>query len=282
MTIHKDELKVKDYNRYKAYYCGLCQTLKKEYGFPARYFLSNDATFLAVLLSALVEENGDFCPIRCLANPMKKRPACKKNPVLSYGAAVNVLLLWFKLQDDWQDNRSLKALLLMPFMAGKKRKAQNRFPKLCDKIKEGLTELHRLETENCPVPDAVADVFGKLMEAVFDAELVADENARRVLAHSGYLLGRLIYLLDAWEDRAEDAKKKAYNPFLAGADISEEDMKLSLEYSLSELSGSFALLSPKRNKDILENIIYLGLKNAVDRVFAGNKVQEETHHERPL
>ena len=29
VTIRKDDLKVKDYNKYQAYYCGLCQISKR-------------------------------------------------------------------------------------------------------------------------------------------------------------------------------------------------------------------------------------------------------------
>ena len=29
VTIRKDDLKVKDYNKYQAYYCGLCQDIKE-------------------------------------------------------------------------------------------------------------------------------------------------------------------------------------------------------------------------------------------------------------
>ena len=282
VKIHKDELKVKEYNRYKAYYCGLCHTLKKEYGFPARYFLSNDATFLSVLLLAVADEAPAFSPIRCMANPVKQRPACRDNESLSYSAAVNVLLVWFKLKDDWQDNRSLKALLLMPLMAGKKKKAAKKFPALFANLTTHLGRLHQLEQEQNPIPDASADAFAKALQAVFSPTFVKQDDTARVLSHSGYLLGRLIYLLDAWEDREKDQEKGAYNPFLLAADVSREDVKLSLEYSLGELAGSFNLLAPKRNKDIIENIIYLGLRDALDRVLAGKKTVEETDDERSL
>lgn len=33
MKIYKEELKVKDYRKYQAYYCGLCKRLKEKYGF---------------------------------------------------------------------------------------------------------------------------------------------------------------------------------------------------------------------------------------------------------
>lgn len=32
VTIRKDDLKVKDYNKYQAYYCGLCQDIKGKKG----------------------------------------------------------------------------------------------------------------------------------------------------------------------------------------------------------------------------------------------------------
>ncbi len=287
VKIYKDELKVKDYNLFKSYYCGLCQTIKKEYGFPARYFLSYDSTFLAVLLSAVCEEKMEILPIRCLANPAVRRPAAKPNAILSYAAAVNLLLVWFKLKDDWQDNHSLKAIVLMPFMAGKKNKAKKEYPALFHIMGEALDELSALEHANCGVSDASAAAFGKLMAGVFDTDLIASEKARRILAHSGELLGRFIYLLDAWADRAEDAKKKAYNPFLLAEETEEETVKTSLEYTLSQLANSLNLLVFEKNKDLIENIIYLGLRKALEDVFADkehiacNNVKEK-RHERPI
>ena len=35
VTANEPELKVKDYHKYKAYYCGLCQSLKRQYGSAA-------------------------------------------------------------------------------------------------------------------------------------------------------------------------------------------------------------------------------------------------------
>ncbi len=281
IQIDKDELKVRDYNLFKSYYCGLCQSLKKEYGFPARYFLSYDLTFLAVLLDALQKERPEISPQRCLANPMVRRPVARQNPILSYAAAVNVLLVWFKLKDDWADNHSTKALFLMPWMLGKRNKARKAHPELYDKTKSALSTLSSLEKEQCPEPDAVAASFGTLMADIFDTSLAKSDEQRRILTHMGFLLGRIIYLLDAWADLEEDQKKKAYNPFLLAKSIAAEDVKLSMDYTLSELANSFSLLKATHNQEILDNIIYLGLKRKADAVFDGKKTKEN-HHERPL
>ena len=287
IKIDKNELKVRDYNLFKSYYCGVCRTLKSDYGFPAHYFLSYDVTFLAVLLSAAIDAEPSFFPVRCMANPALRRPAAEKSDTISYAAAVNVLLVWFKLKDDWLDNHSLKAAFLMPLMMRKRNKAKKRYPNLYQSIQNQLSELAALEKGNCSEPDAVAAVFGKLMAEIFNTEQIASDDMRRVFSHVGFLLGRLIYLLDAWADREEDKKKKAYNPFLINENISLKDMQLSMDYTLAELGNTLNLLKLYRNQDIIENIIYLGLKQAVDDVFSDDKNckkrdAKEKHHERPI
>lgn len=287
VRIDKNELKVKDYNLFKACYCGVCQTLKKEYGFPARYFLSYDTTFLAVLLTALREDEPTLCPGHCMANPFVRRPMEKTNEALSYAAAVNVLLVWFKLADDLHDNRSLRALLLMPWMRGKRNRARRRYPQLYQAIAAQLAELAQLEKAQCAEADAPAAAFGRLMAKIFEADGLTDAETRRVLAHMGFLTGRFIYLLDAWEDRAEDGKKGCYNPFLAGkASAVADDVKLSLDYTLSQLAASCELLPLRRCQAIIENIIYLGMRQSLDRVFTEKSAaacgEKEKHHERPL
>lgn len=286
VKIDKNELKVKDYNWFKACYCGVCKTLQHEYGFPARYFLSYDATFLAVLLSALAENEPQLCPGRCMANPFIRRPIVQKEPALLYAAAVNVLLVWFKLKDDWHDNRSVRALLLMPFMYGKYRKAKKQYPAQEAAIREKLSALSALEAAHCTVADEVAAIFGELMAALFDTEQAGSTDHRRVLGHMGFLLGRFIYLLDAWEDREADRQKGCYNPFLSADAPKKEDVQLSLEYTLGQLAADYALLVPVRHQAILENCIYLGLRHALDRAFneniAAQSGEKEKHHERPL
>ena len=55
VTIHRPELKIKDEQRYRAFYCGLCRSLRDRYGRSGQTTLSYDMTFLAMLLSALYE-----------------------------------------------------------------------------------------------------------------------------------------------------------------------------------------------------------------------------------
>jgi len=42
---HKAELLVKEYEMFRAAYCGLCTALKERYGAAARYVINYDLTF---------------------------------------------------------------------------------------------------------------------------------------------------------------------------------------------------------------------------------------------
>ena len=72
ITICRPELKVKEYDTYRTYYCGLCHSLKERYGQVPRLTLSFDMTFLAILLSGLYEEENRQSCGRCLLHPMQK------------------------------------------------------------------------------------------------------------------------------------------------------------------------------------------------------------------
>ena len=61
VTVCEPELKVKDLKKYRAYYCGLCRTLKEDYGFMGQMTLTYDMTFAVILLSSLYETIAKHC-----------------------------------------------------------------------------------------------------------------------------------------------------------------------------------------------------------------------------
>jgi len=66
------ELKIREYETYRAYYCGLCKQLKKEYGFWGRLSLNYDMTFLVILLDALYEPENTDKKEHCIVHPATK------------------------------------------------------------------------------------------------------------------------------------------------------------------------------------------------------------------
>lgn len=268
------EMKCKDFDLYRAAYCGLCRRLREDYGLLAPLFLSYDFTFLVLLLWG-AEEDMTPCMGRCPANPLRKRPMCPQdNPALELAAAESVILTWWKLRDTVRDERGGKALsarLLSGLLGPAYRKAVRRCPDFDGTVRRCLEELSALEAEGCPSLDRTADAFARLLQA---AAPESDPRSR-VLAQMLYHLGRWIYLIDARDDLAEDREAGRYNPVAAryGGEENDKELSFTLNASLDMVASAFQLGDFGRRTAILENIIYLGLPLVQRAVFDGSWAQ---------
>lgn len=101
----KPEMKVREWQAYRAYYCGLCKQLAREYGLLARMLLNYDLVLLAMLADGLADTPGCARPERCIAGPLNRRPVCAATPGLSLAADALVLTAFYKLDDDVADER---------------------------------------------------------------------------------------------------------------------------------------------------------------------------------
>jgi hypothetical protein len=50
VVVNKPELKIKEYDMYRSYYCGLCEELLSDYGINGQISISYDMTFLHTML----------------------------------------------------------------------------------------------------------------------------------------------------------------------------------------------------------------------------------------
>ena len=147
VTICEPELKVKDLKKYRAYYCGLCRELKEEYGFMGQMTLTYDMTFAIILLSSLYENIADMEMHRCKVHPVKKQMMLR-NEITSYAAAMNVLLAYYHMDDDWRDDRKLTSFMTKSVIHGKVKKIIEQYPRQSETIRTSLTELAACEKEN--------------------------------------------------------------------------------------------------------------------------------------
>lgn len=270
VKVNKDELKVREYNVYKSYYCGLCKTLKCEYGYFSRFVLNYDSVFLALLLSSVTNDNYDCKNEICIAHPTKKTPIMVKNKSLSYSAAVMVILVLLKLEDDIRDEKSIKALIIYLLLTNAKRKVKKNCLELYELCRDKINKLSNLEKNNCSDLDKLSDCFANILKALFVPDFITDENQQRILSHIGYMLGRFIYIIDSYEDMEKDKKKKNFNPFLLlETPPDKASLFNALSFDLSSLANAYELLDLEINKPILDNIIYLGLSGVLDKTIKG-------------
>ena len=118
VKVCKPELKIKEFEFYKAVYCSLCKQLGKEYGPLARLTLNYDFTFLALLSMALDDENYTACRKRCTCNPLKKCNYICEKEQLSFPSGAAMIMLYYKLLDNIADEKGFKKLGCLILFAG--------------------------------------------------------------------------------------------------------------------------------------------------------------------
>src|SRR3712207_7216524 len=94
VTPYKMELKIKDYEKFKYYYCGLCKSIKTHYGNIPRMSLNYDITFLAILLDSLNDEKPIYKKEHCIVHPIRKKIILQDNSALAYAAFSNTMLFY--------------------------------------------------------------------------------------------------------------------------------------------------------------------------------------------
>ncbi len=277
VKIAKGELKVWEYETYKAIYCSLCRRLGKTYGPFARLTLSYDFTFLALLSLSLKSGAIEFERKRCAFNPMKKCNYCKRSEDdLEVAAAAAMVMVYYKLLDNIEDSRGVKKLAfksLLPLYRSKNKKAAKLYPKIEALVSEYIEKQTALEKENCSELDKICEptsfALGKIFEMCSE-----DESQKRILYQLGYCIGKWIYLTDCAADIEEDLKKGSFNPLKSEiTDISlakkqaRERLEPLLNSCICSAQLSFELLEIKKYKGILENILYMGLGEVQKSVF---------------
>lgn len=273
VTICEPELKMKDFRRYKAYYCGLCQTLKERYGSVGQMTLAYDMTFVIILLTSLYEQKPKVETHRCKVHPVRKQ-SMLRNEFSEYAADMNLILAYYHLKDDWQDDRKITALLGSAALRGKAERAVHQYPRQSRVIRKELKALERYEAMDSQDIDATAGCFGRLMEELLVyKEDMWEETLRKI----GFFLGKYIYLMDAYEDLEEDLKEGNYNPLrdLSKREDYEEKCRDILCMMVAESSAAFEKLPCLMDVDILRNILYAGVWNHYNKIQSKDSAQPE-------
>ena len=272
------ELLVKEYEFYRATYCGICHAMKRHTGNLSRITITYDSVFLALVRMAFIPDSEIKTKKgRCAIHPLKSRLYLCDNEALSYTAEAFAILTYYKMQDDIHDEglkKKTAASILRPISRGACRRAEK--AELSDLIKSKLDEISEYEREKCPSVDIPATAFGELLGEVFAYGLSGTD--RLVANRVGYHLGRFIYSADAIEDYDEDRKSGNYNPYVLlyeGLDLTDENratVKCALLLECRELEAAVNLLPFEKKitaENIVRNIIYLGLKKRIE--FLGGK-----------
>ena len=268
----REELKCKDFDLYRATYCGLCRTMRQHCGFLAPLVLNFDFTFLALLLAPGQGEQLSCCT-RCHLPPFRRTAMCVQSAALELAADESVILAYWKLRDQVQDESFLRGLPVRVFSAMLRpcyRRAARRRPDFDRSVTDQLELLRRLEEDSCSSIDRAADAFAHLLSGAVPR--TGEAGRDRAMEQLLYHLGRWIYLIDASADLEEDKAKGNYNPIRLryGDQPCDEALELTLDHSLGLMRAACALLELGRQEELVNNVLCLGLPRIQRAVFDGN------------
>lgn len=311
VTIEKPELKVREFDVYNGYYCGICKSIGKRYGQAGRLVLSYDAAFLAILLAAL--DDASDVPVRqhCIVHPVKRKTVII-NDAVDYAADVMLILAWHKLADDVHDEGKTGAKIAMKLNKRTYDRLEKKHQELCDDVREGIEKLRKVEESKSSSLDMAAEPFAEIMKSVLtrydfeknDALLKKCEETdpsksdnthknKKILAGIGYHLGKWIYLIDAWDDIDDNIKTGSYNPLVYRYKFDSntetvvefrnrirEDCRRNLLLYLSHMASAADLLPLRKNSGIIENIVYMGLLRKTETLLMLPEKPEKNKSEK--
>lgn len=270
----KNNMYIKDFNVFQAYYCGLCKALSRSGSQLSRLCTNYDTTFYNALLHSLTDTEVKIERKLCLING-KKKPVIVTDDLTRKVADLSVLLVYYNALDDVHDGKKSRAAVV-GVLAARKRAAARRLKEADALMKESFRKLDILEKRNSAQLDLVADCFASLMRDVTRTLIPTDEHIDTFM----YNLGRLVYFFDAADDVEKDAKKGRYNPLIAAygkcdtkAEFLEknvQELDFLLRSTYNKLVGAYNHMHIVVSEGMLSNTVYLGLNMQMERLLKGD------------
>lgn len=273
MTVRKDELKFREFDRYRGYYCGLCRAIGSRCGSVCRMALSFEMTFLAMLHTSLYEPETADEKHRCVVHPLGKQRMLA-NEAIDYAADLSAIVAYYDLRDGWEDERRVDRLAESALLRKAAKEAGERLPRQKEAVERYVKALHEIEDQNDQNLDAAANLTGEMLAELY---VMKDDIYARDLRELGFYLGKFIYLCDCYEDVERDIRKKNYNPLVLRR--TNETFAADCEQMLSDMMARAALAFERLplidDAVIMRNILYSGIwlrfENASERRKAKKK-----------
>ncbi|MBO5523272.1 MAG: hypothetical protein J5986_06300, partial [Roseburia sp.] len=188
ININQKELSEESREAYQSYYCGLCRRLKTNCGAKGQMLLNYDMTFLIVLLTGLYELENQSSDILCALHPTKKRRVWL-NEATDYAAAMNLILAYHNLIDDWKDDRAYSKKAFAKMLDKDYHKVMEQYPRQVKAVEEYMKKTEELEKRQEKNLDLAAGLSGEMLAEIFCWK--EDEWAEE-LRTMGFYMGKFI------------------------------------------------------------------------------------------
>lgn len=278
MRPYLPELTIRDYNTYQWYLRGVRRQLAATYGYYSCFRLRYNGVLFAILADSLAGRTATCKKMRMPGTLIWKNMMCQTQGI-RLAAQVEVLLGWHRLQDaQWEDLPLYKKIRRVKdtiFLRAAYEKAAAENPAL-ERIfvqeRDQANVQMILNSENYTI---AAEPKSNLYGALYSVLATDDPSQRKSMRYIGCCIGRVAYLMDKADSFLRDKLRGRYNVFLVnGITTKESAVENARRQSLAisnDLVRAYNLLDIKLNQTLLDNIMILGLRHAVDPLDQENQ-----------
>lgn len=275
VVVNKPELKIKEFDMYREYYCGLCHRLKHCHKSASRFSLNYDYVFLILLLSGLYEPEETCEKRRCMVHPVGKQ-RIRYNEFTDYVADMTVVLARLKCMDDWRDEKNFAGKVYGDILKKQYEKVKKKYPEKVEIIEQAILNLENAQRKKEENIDVVSGYSAKIFAEVF---AVYDDEWEQSLRKIGFYLGKFIYIMDAFDDMENDIRDNVYNPFRMWYPEKgfDERVRKILMVNAAECAREFERLPiVSEQVHILRNILYSGIWTKFTEISDRRKEDEKS------
>ena len=289
LRVKKCQGNQENYSRFKSYYCGLCDSLSRDFGNLTRATVNYDMTFLYLLLDSLVDESRlekGGCP----TTPWKKRDITVHDRLHPFFSAANIYLAGLKVKDDLLDKGGTVYNLGFKAIKGKMEKAHQQLTQLgvdMSKVDNLFARQQDQERDGTTLEDYYQVTAQGLAYLLKEGTklLELDKATQEIIEELGYQLGKVIYIMDSFVDYPSDTKNEQFNA-LAQAfgdkiqlannipDEIREEINSQLQSSLEEINQLLDKLELKKNGELIGFVIN-SLKLKIHQLIKNTEDMEE-------
>lgn len=230
--------------QYKALYCGLCHSLKKNYGYRGIACLNYEVTFLLLLIISASEKESVIFHGSCCLTPFVRVPFIDYlSREVKTSADISILVSGFEIKDNINDGGVFVWKIFDRLLNKLNETATNEISEFEASIKNKLNTFYNLEKNGSDDIDEILCSCGDIVEKFVEPLLPAvDGPVAEIISMIANYIGQWIYLVDACDDLQKDISTDSFNPLRHLSDYRiVRDKMAGLELHIRELISRLPL-----------------------------------------
>ncbi len=265
---------------YQSIYCGLCRSLKYEYGLTGIAVLNYELVNTLLLIGAMAQSPYPQMHMSCSITPLCWRSMSGVDlETFRAAAAVSVTVAAMELQDDLRDrDKGNRSAVLHSILSPKTHRIPVAYQEELEHLEKQYLLFQSLESRAASGdPDVtfsmLTDACGVIFaQAACIIGVHADCQQLNELYDLMFWWGQWVYLLDAVEDYEADKQKGAFNPlFLPDSPDSVMTLLKEIEaHAISVMEG----LSFRNYESIIQNLFRIQLPQRSDQILSNANLSE--------